>query len=157
MNLLQEGLLLLQQLSYLPFGGAPGHRFLHQRDQMPRKGAPWWREDRVLFRLDRRHRHIEIDDEELPNEVDIAEPERFRRRIGADDLEPDQALSHERAGSIDMRIVGTAARRAPAVFEHVRIKEIGGTKRPRSGESIYFRDPDGHLLELATPGLWPGY
>jgi catechol 2,3-dioxygenase-like lactoylglutathione lyase family enzyme len=22
--------------------------------------------------------------------------------------------------------------------------------------SIYFRDPDGHLLELATPGLWPG-
>jgi catechol 2,3-dioxygenase-like lactoylglutathione lyase family enzyme len=23
--------------------------------------------------------------------------------------------------------------------------------------SIYFRDPDGHLLELATPGLWPVY
>jgi catechol 2,3-dioxygenase-like lactoylglutathione lyase family enzyme len=23
------------------------------------------------------------------------------------------------------------------------------------GESIYFRDPDGHLLELATPGVWP--
>ena len=25
------------------------------------------------------------------------------------------------------------------------------------GTSIYFRDPDGHLVELATPGLWPGY
>ena len=25
------------------------------------------------------------------------------------------------------------------------------------GRSIYFRDPDGHLLELATPGLWPVY
>jgi catechol 2,3-dioxygenase-like lactoylglutathione lyase family enzyme len=25
------------------------------------------------------------------------------------------------------------------------------------GRSIYFRDPDGHLLELATPGLWPNY
>jgi catechol 2,3-dioxygenase-like lactoylglutathione lyase family enzyme len=28
---------------------------------------------------------------------------------------------------------------------------------PRGGKSIYFRDPDGHLLELATPGLWPTY
>lgn len=25
------------------------------------------------------------------------------------------------------------------------------------GQSIYFRDPDGHLLELATPGVWPVY
>ncbi len=25
------------------------------------------------------------------------------------------------------------------------------------GESIYFRDPDGHLLELATRGTWPNY
>lgn len=27
----------------------------------------------------------------------------------------------------------------------------------RGGDSIYFRDPDGHLLELATPGIWPIY
>ena len=27
----------------------------------------------------------------------------------------------------------------------------------RGGHSIYFRDPDGHLLELATPGLWTVY
>lgn len=31
------------------------------------------------------------------------------------------------------------------------------TDWPRGGRSIYFRDPDGHLLELATPGLWKGY
>ena len=31
----------------------------------------------------------------------------------------------------------------------------GRTDWPRGGNSIYFRDPDGHLLELATPGLWP--
>ena len=30
----------------------------------------------------------------------------------------------------------------------------GRTDWPRGGRSIYFRDPDGHLLELATPGLW---
>ena len=28
---------------------------------------------------------------------------------------------------------------------------------PRGGESIYFRDPDGHLLELLTPGVWTIY
>ena len=33
----------------------------------------------------------------------------------------------------------------------------GRTRWPRGGHSIYFRDPDGHLLELATPGLWKGY
>jgi catechol 2,3-dioxygenase-like lactoylglutathione lyase family enzyme len=28
---------------------------------------------------------------------------------------------------------------------------------PRGGHSLYFRDPDGHLLELATPGVWSVY
>lgn len=27
----------------------------------------------------------------------------------------------------------------------------------RGGVSIYFRDPDGHCLEVATPGLWRNY
>ena len=33
----------------------------------------------------------------------------------------------------------------------------GRTAWSRGGHSIYFRDPDGHLLELATPGLWAIY
>lgn len=33
----------------------------------------------------------------------------------------------------------------------------GRTKWARGGTSIYFRDPDRHLLEIATPGLWEIY
>lgn len=33
----------------------------------------------------------------------------------------------------------------------------GRTKWPKGSESIYFRDPGGHLLELATPKLWKNY
>lgn len=27
----------------------------------------------------------------------------------------------------------------------------------RGGRSVYFDDPDGNVVELATPGLWPNY
>ena len=33
----------------------------------------------------------------------------------------------------------------------------GRTIWPRGGESLYLRDPDCHLLEFATPGLWAIY
>jgi catechol 2,3-dioxygenase-like lactoylglutathione lyase family enzyme len=51
---------------------------------------------------------------------------------------------------------------APLADWEARLAEAGvaiesRVKWPRGGESIYFRDPDGHVLELATPGLWPGY
>jgi catechol 2,3-dioxygenase-like lactoylglutathione lyase family enzyme len=30
-------------------------------------------------------------------------------------------------------------------------------KWPKGAVSIYFRDPDGHSIELSTPRLWPNY
>ncbi len=27
----------------------------------------------------------------------------------------------------------------------------------RGGRSLYFRDPENHLVELVTPGIWPNY
>lgn len=38
---------------------------------------------------------------------------------------------------------------------HVAIESR--VKWPRGGTSIYFRDPDGNLVEFATPGMWAVY
>jgi catechol 2,3-dioxygenase-like lactoylglutathione lyase family enzyme len=38
-----------------------------------------------------------------------------------------------------------------------RIEIESETTWERGGRSVYFRDPDGHLLELITPGIWPNY
>jgi catechol 2,3-dioxygenase-like lactoylglutathione lyase family enzyme len=42
--------------------------------------------------------------------------------------------------------------------QHLRSQDIAVESRvgwPAGGTSLYFRDPDGHALEVATPGLWP--
>lgn len=33
----------------------------------------------------------------------------------------------------------------------------GEVQWPRGAHSLYFRDPDGHLAELVTPGIWANY
>ncbi|WP_243369582.1 VOC family protein [Microvirga solisilvae] len=44
--------------------------------------------------------------------------------------------------------------------ERLRERNIPITSKvtwSRGGTSLYFHDPDGHVLELATPGLWAIY
>ncbi|HEY2467818.1 MAG TPA: VOC family protein [Terracidiphilus sp.] len=37
------------------------------------------------------------------------------------------------------------------------IEIVSRVSWPRGGKSVYFCDPDGHLLELLTPGVWRTY
>jgi len=53
-----------------------------------------------------------------------------------------------------------AAAELPAWERHLTEHGIAIESRihwPLGGTSIYFRDPDGHLGELATPGMWSIY
>jgi catechol 2,3-dioxygenase-like lactoylglutathione lyase family enzyme len=66
---------------------------------------------------------------------------------------------HDGAGPLHIAFA-IAKDELPKWEERLRDNNIaieGRTRWKRGGESIYFRDPDGHLLELATPGLWTIY
>ncbi len=48
----------------------------------------------------------------------------------------------------------------PAWEKHLAAKGVAIESKvhwPRGGWSIYFRDPEQHLVELVTPGCWPIY
>jgi catechol 2,3-dioxygenase-like lactoylglutathione lyase family enzyme len=66
---------------------------------------------------------------------------------------------HDGSGPLHMAFA-IAATELEVWEEHLARHSIeieGRVKWPRGGESIYFRDPDRHLLELATPGIWATY
>ena len=55
---------------------------------------------------------------------------------------------------------GVPAERLSAWRERLEQKGIAiesSLTWPDGGTIIYFRDPDGHLLELLAPGVWPNY
>jgi catechol 2,3-dioxygenase-like lactoylglutathione lyase family enzyme len=37
------------------------------------------------------------------------------------------------------------------------VKILGKVDWPKGGKSIYFEDPDGHVGEFASKGIWPHY
>lgn len=66
---------------------------------------------------------------------------------------------HDGQGPLHMAFAITAEE-LPAWEETLQrhgIKIEGRVTWQRGGQSLYFRDPDGHCLELATPGLWQTY
>jgi catechol 2,3-dioxygenase-like lactoylglutathione lyase family enzyme len=85
----------------------------------------------------------------------------FLRGASADDMPtPGGTIpGHDGQGPLHIGFAISAEELA-AWEERLRERRIPITSRvtwSRGGTSVYFHDPDGHLLELATPGLWAIY
>lgn len=85
----------------------------------------------------------------------------FRRGSTAEDMVSERGTvpGHHGEGPLHM-----AFRIAKADYDGwaERLRAHGVTMRgemqwPKGGRSLYFEDPDGNVLELATPGLWANY
>ena len=66
---------------------------------------------------------------------------------------------HDGAGRQHVALA-IGAEQLPAWEAHLDAEGViieGRTRWPPGSESLYFRDPDRHLIELVTPGLWPCY
>ena len=69
------------------------------------------------------------------------------------------STAHDGAGQLHLAFsiaaeeLETWERRLAAL--HIAVVERRSWER--GGTSLFFRDPDGHLLELATPGVWANY
>jgi len=67
--------------------------------------------------------------------------------------------AHDGAGTLHVAFAipmgELAAWEAHLAAQHVPVESR--ISWPRGGTSLYFRDPDGHSVEVATPGLWPNF
>ena len=85
----------------------------------------------------------------------------FRERGSLEPIETPGGSIPPHDGSGPVHVAFSIARDELAIWEeHLQEAGIaleGRTQWPRGGVSVYFRDPDDHLLEIATPGLWRGH
>jgi len=82
-----------------------------------------------------------------------------RGNSGALDTPGGLVPGHDGGGPVHLAFAIDAD--AVAAWE-ARLVELGiaiesRVRWDRGGESIYFRDPEGRSVELATPGIWPSY
>lgn len=73
---------------------------------------------------------------------------------GALSLTPHDASGHQH---VAFPIPSGALEAWEAWFDERGVQVIEKKRWERGGTSLYFHDPDGHVLELATPGVWPVY
>lgn len=85
----------------------------------------------------------------------------FRRGLSGEDVATPRGVipGHDGRGPLHMAFAiaeaDYAGWHAHLVSHGVPIR--GEMRWERGGRSLYFEDPDGHVLEFATPGLWPNY
>ena len=81
----------------------------------------------------------------------------FRRGMSLDSGQ--FGAPHDGSGPLHFAFA-VATEDLPAWEERLNLNGVAVEQRtswPRGGQSLYFRDPDGHLGELATPGVWSMY
>lgn len=85
----------------------------------------------------------------------------FRKRGTLEDISDERGVIPAHDGDGNLHLAFAISAEALAQWkEHLRDTgiEIEATYHwERGGHSLYFRDPDGHLIELVTPGCWTIY
>lgn len=77
-----------------------------------------------------------------------------RGASGALSLTPHDASGHQH---VAFPIPSAALEAWEAWLAERGVQVVEKKRWDRGGTSLYFHDPDGHVLELATPGVWPVY
>jgi catechol 2,3-dioxygenase-like lactoylglutathione lyase family enzyme len=85
----------------------------------------------------------------------------FKRGASVEDTTTPSGVipGHDGAGPLHMAFAIPEESYAPwqAHLRAAGVKLRGEMRWPKGGRSLYFEDPDGNVLEFATPGLWPNY
>jgi catechol 2,3-dioxygenase-like lactoylglutathione lyase family enzyme len=83
----------------------------------------------------------------------------FARGRSIEDMPSERGVvpGHDGRGPLHMAFAIPEAEYEPwkAHLAKAGVKLRGEMRWPRGGRSLYFEDPDGHVLEFATPGLRP--